>query len=282
MPRGYRNIFAALVGLALLAFHEAPGSGAESKESTVQQRGGSDTQQAADTVASAIRDAIHPTEKDRGCEESKDDRNSDLCAQWKAVDAAREAARYAFWTLILSGAGTGLLVWTLRETRKTSRRELRAYLSVKPLGIRQLIGNIKMLGQVQLVNAGQTPAYDVFLRVFAAFDNDKERRAFEIPDDPLSVDRTVQPGHDMIQGSENYISPKHVEAVGFVYVWGVAYYTDAFGKRRKTCFCHRYNTASRNQDAARRAANGYRGGSDDPTLIEAEKARHHLFGNDAS
>ncbi|MFL9840045.1 hypothetical protein ABS767_03635 [Sphingomonas sp. ST-64] len=34
-------------------------------------------------------------EADRGCQRGKDDRSSDLCAQWKAADAAKESADWA-------------------------------------------------------------------------------------------------------------------------------------------------------------------------------------------
>jgi len=35
------------------------------------------------------------------CGTGKYKSNDDLCAQWKAADAANDAARYAFWALII-------------------------------------------------------------------------------------------------------------------------------------------------------------------------------------
>lgn len=84
--------------------------------------------------------------------------NDDLCAQWKAADAANDAARYAFWALIISGIGTGLLVWTLWETREISRREQRAYLRVEPTGEGIVQPNKKISIPFHIINYGATPA----------------------------------------------------------------------------------------------------------------------------
>ncbi|MBW8294740.1 hypothetical protein [Sphingopyxis sp.] len=42
---------------------------------------------------------------DRPCAPGTEDRTSDLCAQWKAADAAEEAARWSFWQMALTGLG---------------------------------------------------------------------------------------------------------------------------------------------------------------------------------
>lgn len=54
---------------------------------------------------------------DGGCKRGVDDRQSDLCAQWKAADAATDAARWTFWTWVASlvglliGGGTLFAAW---------------------------------------------------------------------------------------------------------------------------------------------------------------------------
>ncbi|MFT4091856.1 MAG: hypothetical protein QM645_14075 [Asticcacaulis sp.] len=55
-----------------------------------------------------------------------DDRSSDLCAQWKAADAARDSADWGWWAL-WANAFTVLLVFvTLWETRKSTRAAIRS------------------------------------------------------------------------------------------------------------------------------------------------------------
>lgn len=70
-------------------------------------------------------------ELDRGCTDGKDNRASELCAQWAAVDAAREAVKTAntanamarsasnatWWGIIFSGASIALLIITFSVTR---------------------------------------------------------------------------------------------------------------------------------------------------------------------
>ncbi len=88
---------------------------------------------------------------------------SELCAQWKAADASEQSARYALWALIVSAIGTVLLVWTLAETRATSRRELRAYVSVKVRAVQAGIiegRGLNVTFDTVSHNGGQTPAYD--------------------------------------------------------------------------------------------------------------------------
>jgi hypothetical protein len=56
--------------------------------------------------------------------------------------------------------GTGLLLWTLSETRATARRELRAYVSVIPHSIELKATNIFEV-HLKLHNGGSTPAHEV-------------------------------------------------------------------------------------------------------------------------
>lgn len=158
MLRGYRNVFVALAGLALI------GAGPKQQQQSVNGQGNADTQHAAETIATAIRDTIKPPEQDAGCQDRSDKRDSDLCAQWKAADAANSAAIYSFWAVIISAFATGLVVWTFQETRQNSRRELRAYLFVDSitLGVADKGPNKGFPGGIIVIkNFGQTPAYRV-------------------------------------------------------------------------------------------------------------------------
>lgn len=56
----------------------------------------------------AARPATFPgsvNQSDRGCARGRDVRSSDLCAQWKAADAAAEAARWSWWQMVVGILG---------------------------------------------------------------------------------------------------------------------------------------------------------------------------------
>ena len=110
MLRGYRGIIAA-VGLVLAS----PTYGQERKGDQPQAKGNSPSQ--FDHIAAPIEKLPKTEAPDRGCQPGQDDRYSDLCAQWKAADAATESASWTFWTFIASlvglsiGGGTLVAAW---------------------------------------------------------------------------------------------------------------------------------------------------------------------------
>jgi hypothetical protein len=99
-------------------------------------------------------------DKDSGCEDRQDERGSDLCAQWKAADAARDAADYTFIAVLLSFIGTFLVAVTLLITVRTSRRELRAYVGLMDYSLTPMDLVNAATGKVSIgiQNYGQTPA----------------------------------------------------------------------------------------------------------------------------
>lgn len=106
-----------------------------------------------------------PTEKDRGCADGQENRDSDLCAQWEGVDATRSAAQYAFWAVLLSAVGTAFLFYTFRTTRRTAVAELRAYVFPDTVTLHDgaspgLRSDLQMVPAVEVVlkNFGSTPA----------------------------------------------------------------------------------------------------------------------------
>lgn len=116
MLKSYRSILCAIAGLVLAGATNVPQPSEQPKQAAPTEIG-----------ASAKRETIIPRNEDRACEERQDRRQSDLCAQWKAADAARDAANYAVFGIVLSFLGTILLFVTFLETRRISRREQRAY-----------------------------------------------------------------------------------------------------------------------------------------------------------
>ncbi len=56
--------------------------------------------------------------------QSADEAN--LCIARASMKATRKQATWAMWTLIVSTAGTAVVIWTLQEIRKTTRATMRA------------------------------------------------------------------------------------------------------------------------------------------------------------
>lgn len=154
MSKRYWGIIAALAGLALAGASEPPQPSQQREQPAATQN----TQQPAEIIASAIRETVIPRDKDEGCDEGDDRRESDLCAQWKAADAARDAANYAFIGLLVGIIGTALLFVTFSETRKIARREQRAYVRLKvaagPADETLTKGQFRIVAE----NYGTTPA----------------------------------------------------------------------------------------------------------------------------
>ena len=71
---------------------------------------------------------LTPSAVDVGCKVGNDDRRSDLCAQWKAADAASASAKWAFWTLVVGfiglvvGGGTLFAAWRAAHWAKEAAR----------------------------------------------------------------------------------------------------------------------------------------------------------------
>lgn len=287
------------------------------------------------SIEAAIRE--HIAKEDKAESERKEKREvDDLEAQkdqafWaKAMFWAAFAALFlTFAGLALTGIGVALLYYTLGHTRDAAKAaqesvtlaqraakaaedtnaivatnaalELRAYLSVLPAGINELVGDgsnrRRVMGHVDVRNVGNLPARNVWLRVKMRIDDrddldgSETKRGvvsvvFQPPDDPkatdpeFGVDRAILPDTEMRQGAaqddivlmEDLLNQK----TRYVYVWGVVYYDDGYG-RRFTKFRHRYAIASRERrmDTESEAF-------ETRSIITVDKARYHPFGNSAN
>lgn len=116
MLRGYRGIFTAFVGLTLLGVSPSPKSQAQGQ----QEQGETKVGQPPSTVASSAQPVkqVDSLKKQFPCGPNQYDSNADLCAQWKAADAASQAAEWAEWSFWLGLVGTFGLLLTLHYTRK--------------------------------------------------------------------------------------------------------------------------------------------------------------------
>ncbi|WP_188063205.1 hypothetical protein [Sphingobium sp. KCTC 72723] len=140
MSGSYRYIILAAFGWLILA---------ASPEKQAADRNQADAQNASTealrNIATAIEQANERPEPDAGCEAGKDNRQSDLCAQWKAADAAKDSAdwtRRTFWlgcvgavigaaTLIAAGFAAWYAKKAAIETEKGAMAALNAVVETR-------------------------------------------------------------------------------------------------------------------------------------------------------
>jgi hypothetical protein len=185
------------------------------------------------------REAVQPAQSSEAterCERGEENRQSDLCAQWKAADAAYDAARWAMWSLVLAIIGTAALFATLYWTRKavhvamkattdastalaiaernaqaatdqvavareTALKQLRAYVGVSAANYTFQLhpdGTGGFGAGLEVLNSGQTPAYR-FRHIGVL-----NLRGFpsDMPDPGLPEGNT----HTLFQGMKTYIN----------------------------------------------------------------------------
>jgi hypothetical protein len=124
MLRGYRGILCAIAGLALLGAGPAPNQRADPDK----QSATGTIQQSLDRIANAQTEQAEPGEYQAPCRDREYNNRSDLCAQWYAARAARDAADWAYWALFwtaislaVSGLGLIALLITIRQGREANR-----------------------------------------------------------------------------------------------------------------------------------------------------------------
>lgn len=111
MPRGYRSIILA-VGLTLCGASPSPQDGAVPKKQQSAQAEPKATPYIT-AVATKASEPVEPPEYYQPCGQNGSQGKSDLCAQWSAANAAKEAANWAWYQMWLSLAGVLGLVVTL-------------------------------------------------------------------------------------------------------------------------------------------------------------------------
>ncbi len=181
MLSGYRGIICAL-GLALAS----PSYGQNGKPDQPPPLGNSNPQ--LERIASAVEKQPVATAPDRGCQPGHDDRRSDLCAQWKAANAAADGAIWTKWGVWIGIIGSSLLLWQIMLTRKavedTSeateamreannivREGRRPYIVFQDFEVADIvrdIGTMKNLAGVEFtfnfINAGESPAINISMQ----------------------------------------------------------------------------------------------------------------------
>jgi hypothetical protein len=129
-----------------------------------------------------IAERIHRAKYEAECNPANEKRDSDLCAQWKAADAATDAARWTYvgnWIGGLSGflvlIAIGLAYQANRIARSGVEAQLRAWITIKiaeVVGFRMVNDQPRFHIRTVVKNIGQTPAMEVSYYMSMAFGDD--------------------------------------------------------------------------------------------------------------
>jgi len=182
MPKGYRCVILAIVGCLTLAAsplrNDTRGEHAE-RQSAI-----------ADTLRElnlTLKDANKTGEDVRPCAKGEDNRSSDLCAQWKAADAAADGvdwSRRSFWmgvaglcvgslTLGAAGAAAYFAYRAAEETRRgadaaenslqharaANDLQIRPYLKTHHASLRHVFEDVWQ-ARCKITNSGPIPALE--------------------------------------------------------------------------------------------------------------------------
>src|SRR5262249_51534216 len=106
---------------------------------------------------------------------------------------------------------------TLSRAVDTSKKELRAYISVKPLGIHRFKGAPQVLGHFEVENVGRIPAKNVSVFATIEWGEEKERTTFT-PKTLKPSTTVLQPRAKMQFGSDR-LDIKEIGVQGALFVW---------------------------------------------------------------
>ncbi|MGA9659517.1 MAG: hypothetical protein WBQ60_10505 [Asticcacaulis sp.] len=102
-----------------------------------------------------VADRTDPTQSP--CAPKSEIRTSDLCAQWKAADAARDATKWALGSLIVSIITLLAVGYGFYQADQTQKKEFRAYVRLdEPVIQFTDSGNLRV--KLRFTNYGRTPA----------------------------------------------------------------------------------------------------------------------------
>jgi hypothetical protein len=206
-------------------------------------------------IATTYRKQSEREDPNQPCLDGKEDRKSDLCAQWKAADAAASSARWA-WASSIVGivsllgvvAALGLALHSNKIAQDTAKRQLRAYLTLTALSKDppNIKGRTSFKINAHWKNSGQTPAIDVVAGMrWTVLDKAlDESFTFEMLPEHISDHLTVLGPQAEMETNDHeafnvLLLPEIAKEEKFAYVWGYLDYTDAFKSERRTEFCCR-------------------------------------------
>jgi hypothetical protein len=187
MRRGYRYIILAAFGWLTLAA-SPPRNGTQGEQAKPQ----STIAETLRELNSTLQNANKPDEGAKPCAKGEDNRNSDLCAQWKAADAAADGVdwtRRSFW-LGVAGLCVGLLTLgaagaaayfayraaeetrrgadaaerSLQHARTATDLQVRPYIKTHHASLRHLVGDVWQV-KSKITNSGSIPAAEAQGRI---------------------------------------------------------------------------------------------------------------------
>jgi len=265
MPRGYRFLIAAS-GLGALIWatvfgYSLAASNYPNEKRYQAYRYPSDDENGAIT---AISKGIHSFEYREPCHNPKGHDESDLCAQWRAANAAENSAFWAKWSFsvtVLGAIGLGITLWfNLKAweaakkaneiSEDTARRQLRAYVSQEGWDWRFYSADNANIDRwdvnIDWVNGGVTPTRNLRLLLW------KYSEINDIPEEYLFDYKPENPGtslHIPPNGKRTSVridfSPSELleaqRGARFLYLWGWAKYHDVIAQipEHITKFCYR-------------------------------------------
>lgn len=205
---------------------------------------------------------IEPSAYKRPCQGTPDDRQSDLCAQWKSADWAKigtivaifgiGALLYQIYLTIQAVEDTGKATRAMERQNEiaedTARRQLRAYVGVRKVRISKIgVGEIPVIS-FEAVNTGQTPAYAArhiakgFIgKSVETMSSEKVRftKGLLISKSDMGAGGKAQSAFEMLHmplDAKTYESILAGETV--LGVAGILWYRDIYNRRRLTVFKH--------------------------------------------
>lgn len=270
MPRGYRYVILAAFGWLSLAAAPAPNSAAQSEQRKTSKHIPRSFADIARERADA-RKAVEAAEYQKPCQNTERNYKSDLCAQWYAATAAGDAAKWAFWSVIVAILGTiglGVTLWfnyrLLRFTQDSgkdaetalaiaernataaiqaatmSAKNYEAFLAFEGATIvfkdrgegSAEAGEDPVIVKLTLMNIGKSPAY---IKSFSY----QHVVGFDYPD--FVPDREIK--IEQIAGRDSFdieIEMHRVRAITPASIVGKVYYTDALLSPKETDFAFKF------------------------------------------
>ncbi|MDE0877472.1 MAG: hypothetical protein OSB00_02235 [Sphingomonas bacterium] len=169
-------------------------------------------------AATGIPSSNDTQSSDPGCPDRKDRRESDLCAQWKAADAASNQVSIGWLGLLLGSVTMGAAIAAAlyaRDAAKETKRSADAAVStiensrawVTFYDIETMQGNDRTLGPflgltVRFLNTGASPAINADINLGYEFvPTDDPAPFIEIGDDKSGNGGVIGPGQKMVSGT---------------------------------------------------------------------------------
>lgn len=268
MGRILQIICGAVLAAGLCA--SAPALGEQND--AAQQQQGATRPEGGSIPEPTLQSEPSPNPLEAACEKGDEKRYSDLCAQWRAADSARESAFWtaagfwaAFFGLVVGSATVSAAVaaalfakdaaqhtedaanaaWASEKVaRESAERQLRAYVSVSDFYMTDVVVGATPTANFTIRNGGATPAKRGRLNVAVTFVADA--RNHKLPSFIRRNPSTAEWGpndearQDLQLGSGWKVTKQDmadlVAGKRVFLIAGIIIYTDVFGATRRTVF----------------------------------------------